>query len=41
MVLFYATTGAEIDLPGSPLVPGMPAGPVSPFWPLSPSSMFQ
>ena len=28
-----ATTGAEIDSPGSPLAPGMPAGPKSPFVP--------
>ena len=33
-----ATTGAEIDSPGSPLAPGMPAGPMSPFSPLSPTS---
>ena len=33
-----ATTGAEIDSPGSPLAPGMPAGPMSPFCPLSPTS---
>ena len=35
-----ATTGAEIDSPGSPLAPGMPAGPMSPFCPLSPTSPF-
>ena len=32
-----ATTGAEIDSPGSPFVPGMPADPASPFCPLSPA----
>ena len=35
-----ATTGAEIDSPGSPLAPGMPAGPMSPFRPLSSTSPF-
>ena len=35
-----ATTGAEIDSPGSPLAPGMPAGPMSPFCPFSPASPF-
>ena len=32
------TAGDDIDLPGSPLVPGMPAGPISPFSPLFPVS---
>ena len=35
-----ATTGAEIDSPGSPLALGMPAGPMSPFRPLSSTSPF-
>ena len=33
-----AIIGAEIDSPGSPLVPGMPADPVSPFCPMGPGS---
>ena len=35
-----ATTGAEVDSPGSPLAPGMPAGPMSPFCPFSPTPPF-
>ena len=30
------TFGAEMDSPGSPLVPGIPGDPISPFIPLSP-----
>ena len=30
------TFGAEIDFPGSPLIPGIPGGPISPLIPVSP-----
>ena len=30
------TSGAEIDSPGSPLIPGMPGGPIPPLIPFSP-----